>query len=139
PAAYVEFEALDKRYSAIGNDPAEEESLDALKKDFEALLAKAREEGRVSGLVPAIEMRLQTIAVRQDALRDLRAVQAMRQEMEKRQQALEAESQELAERVASSKVTVYTAVGVLQPSTLQVGSSPIFRLCDPGNGRTIIY
>ncbi len=139
PAVYVEFEELDKRYSAVGNDPVEEQPLEELKQAFQALLAKAKEEGRVGGLVPAIEMRLRTIEVRQEALQDLRAVQAMREEMDKRQKMLEAESQELAERVENSKVTVYTAVGVLQPSTLQVGSTPIFRLCDPGNGRTIIY
>ena len=65
----------------------------------------------------------------------------MRDEMAQRQKALEAEQEELTQRVQRGNIEVFTAVGQLRPSSLQVGSGQhtLFRLVDPDTQRTVIY
>jgi hypothetical protein len=36
-------------------------------------------------------------------------------------------------------VKYYTAVGTLRPSSVQSGSTTLYRLTDPANGRTVVY
>ena len=52
---------------------------------------------------------------------------------------MQAEQQELAERLEQQEVQVFTAVGELQPSSLQIGGGTLYRLVDPATGRTEIY
>ena len=139
PALLTDFMELDARYNEMAKLSLEEQPLEELKGEYNALLERATAESMVTSLVPAIKARIETIELRQAALQDLVAMQAMRQQMAQRQQAMEAEQDELAERAASAKVTVYAAVGQLRPSTLQVGGGALYRLCDPATGRTMIY
>lgn len=139
PAHLVEFKELDARYTEAAKLPLEEQPLEQLKQEYSAMLARADADPTMDSIVSSLQARIQTIELRQEALQDLLAVQAMREQMAKRQQSLEAENTELAERAQSAKVTVYAAVGQLMPSTLQVGGGSLFRLCDPATGRTMIY
>ncbi len=43
------------------------------------------------------------------------------------------------ERLKTEDVEIYTAVGTLQPSSLQLGGTLLYRLTDPATGRTVIY
>ena len=66
---------------------------------------------------------------------------AMRKQQEKTNQkldALRAERAAIEDRMASG-LTVYTALGTLQASTLQIGSGTLYRLTDPGTGRALCY
>lgn len=139
PAYLVEFKELDARYTEAAKLPLEEQPLEQLKQEYSAMLARAEADPTMDSILTSLKARIQTIELRQEALQDLLAVQAMREQMARRQQSLEAENQELAERAQSAKVTVYAAVGQLMPSTLQVGGGSLFRLCDPATGRTMIY
>lgn len=139
PALVTEFKALDDRYITSTELPLEEQPLEELKTEYEALLEAARDNAAASTIVPVIEARLQTIVIRQEAMQDLQAMQAMRKQLADSQQALEVEQQELSERAEMRNITIYRAVGEIRSSSLQVGGGSLFRLCDPGNGRTIIY
>ena len=137
----AEFEALNERYLVEAEKPLAEQPLDALEADYTALVARATEAGDASSkaLIPIIETRLKTIAIRRTALDDLRAVEEMRDRLATRQLELQAEKEELAERAERANVQVYEAVGLLVPSTLQVRDGVLFRLCDPETRRTVIY
>jgi hypothetical protein len=139
PAILTEFSELDARYTEAAKLPLEEQPLEELKQEYAAMLEKAQADPGMQTIVSAIQARIDTITLRQEALQDLLAMQAMREQMAKRQQSLEAEQEELAVRAQGAKVTFYAAVGQLRPSTLQVGGGSLFRLCDPANGRTMIY
>ena len=140
PAAEARFREIDARYIEAAQRPLEEQPLESLKQEYDTLLAEAKADPALAALVPLVEARVQTIALRQEALQDLQAIQAMRQQMDQRQKSLDAEQSELAERAKDAKVVVYAAVGQLQPSSLQVGGGgTLYRLCDPATGRTLIY
>jgi uncharacterized protein YgiM (DUF1202 family) len=70
-----------------------------------------------------------------------RILEARKLETESAQKelALQAEQQELSERLKTEDVEIYTAVGTLQPSSLQLGGALLYRLTDPATGRTVIY
>ncbi len=143
-ALLAEFEALNERYLVEAEKPLVEQPLDTLEADYTALVASATEMGEAGdasakALIPIIETRLKTIAIRRTALDDLRAVEAMRDRLADRQLELQAEKEELAERAERANVQVYEAVGLLVPSTLQVRGGTLFRLCDPETRRTVIY
>jgi hypothetical protein len=59
--------------------------------------------------------------------------------MQKKEIALQAERKELEERGQALDVALYTAVGDLQTSSLQLGNKMLYRLTDPANGRTVCY
>ena len=52
---------------------------------------------------------------------------------------MKAEQEELTARIKANEVTVYSAIGTLRTSSLQQGSGILYRLTDPGNGRTLVY
>lgn len=139
PAILAEIRDLDARYAEAAKLPLEEQPLEALKQEYAAKLAIAEADPSLASAVDALQARVNAITFRQEALQDLLALQAMREEKAKRQKVLAEEERELAERAEQARVTVYAAVGQLQPSTLQVGAGSLFRLCDPATGRTLIY
>ncbi len=139
PAILGAIRELDERYARATELPLEQQPLDELREGYAAQLAAAEADPAMTAAIPALKTRLQTIELRQEVLEDLRQMQAMRDTMQQREQAIDAEKQELAQRAESAKVSKFTAVGQLQASTLQIGSGSLFRLCDPANGRTLIY
>ena len=133
------FKTLDARYVDSAAKPLEAQPLAELRGEYESLLAAAKTDPAGAAITPVIEARLKTLEIRQEALGDLESIQAMREAMVKRQRALEAEQDELASRKQQGNVTMYAAVGQLQPSSLQAGQGALYRLCDPATGRTLIY
>ena len=79
------------------------------------------------------------IKARFSAQAELIKLQAGQSDLKQKQMALEAEQQELQKRLAEKTVKVYTAVGTLQPSSLQQGTVTLYRITDPATGRTICY
>ena len=63
----------------------------------------------------------------------------MQAESAKRQQALKAEQQELADQIKKNDVALYAAVGTLRTSSFQSGQTTLYRLTDPQTGRTVVY
>ena len=139
PALVEAFRALDARYVDEAAKPLEEQPLADLRSQYADMLARTADDPAGPAVKPLIEARLKTIEIRQAALDDLRSIQSMREQMVKRQQALQAEQGELATRAQRGNVTMYAAVGQLQPSSLQIGGGSLYRLCDPQTGRTLVY
>ena len=86
-----------------------------------------------------VNIRIATLQARADNKAKLVEIQKLQKVAAARQLALQAEQQELAERLKSQAIQVYAAVGTLQPSSLQVGGGTLYRLVDPATGRTEIY
>ena len=139
PSLVEAFRDLDARYVDAAALPLEQQPLAELKAEYEQLLAGAGADPAGAAIKPLIEARLKTIDIRQTALTDLKSIQSMREQMVARQQALAAEQDELATRAKRGNVTMYAAVGQVQPSSLQIGGGSLYRLCDPATGRTLIY
>ncbi len=144
-ALLTRFEEVDAYYAEQATLPLAEQPLDELTEQYQSLLDEAAttDSPVARGLLPLIETRLKTLAVRQAALSELFAIQEMRAEVADRHQALRAERAELAAQVEAARVEVYEAVGELRPSSLRPrGAAPgtrLFRLCDPQTKRTLIY
>ncbi len=141
PAILERFESIDALYQEQAELPLSEQPLEQLQADYTLLLedARAAEIGMGKELAPIIEARIKTIQIRRDALADLEAIRELREGVEERRLALEAEREELVERVELGKIELYEAVGELQPSSLQVSDGTLFRLVDPETKRTLIY
>jgi hypothetical protein len=60
-------------------------------------------------------------------------------EMRNRQLSLQAEREELEQRIKATGINYYTAVGTLRISSLQQGNAMLYRLTDPNTGRTLLY
>ncbi|MEL7240580.1 MAG: hypothetical protein AAGK78_17110, partial [Planctomycetota bacterium] len=143
PLIATRFAEVDAKYTASVDAPLEEQPLEELLTEYTALLAEAEtsDEPGAAGIVPLVKARLATIEIRKGALDDLIAMQNLREQMSDRQRALQAEQEELTQRVERGNIAVYTAVGQLRPSSLQVGPAKhtLFRLVDPSSQRTVIY
>ena len=130
------FEALEDRFQEASAKPIEEQSLDELLADYEKL---AKSPDLTNWLTRAIDARLQAVKVRKEARDGFAAVQKKQQELRQQRQALVSEQEELQERIKANDVKIFTAVGVLRTSSLQLGPETLFRLTDPQTGRTVVY
>jgi hypothetical protein len=85
------------------------------------------------------DFRLQVLGVRRSAQERLDEIHELDQQTAARTLALTAENEELQQRMDQERLDIYTAVGTLQPSSLQFGAQTLYRLTDPANGRTVVY
>lgn len=135
--AQVQFDKLDADLRAASAKPLAQQPLADLKKQYEQLIAGNQLPGSLQQLA---QQRLALIDQQIKALADLDKIRSEHEAMNQKQKALQAEQNELQERLASHDVQVYAAVGTLWPSSLQVGTGgTLYRLTDPANGRTLVY
>jgi uncharacterized protein YgiM (DUF1202 family) len=133
----AEFHSLETEFTTISQKPLADQPAADLLSRYEAL-------AKTTGIAPEVkhmaDFRAATLKVRVDAQQRLADVQRMEAESASRTQALKAEKEELENRLNVNRVTVYSAVGTVQPSSLQfnVGET-LYRLTDPGTGRTVAY
>lgn len=135
--AQVQFDKLDAELRAAASKPLEQQSLVELKKQYEQLIAGNQLPGSLQRLA---QQRLALVDQQLTALAELTKIRNEHEAMNQKQMALQAEQAELQTRLASHDVQVYSAVGTLWTSSLQVGSGgTLYRLTDPANGRTLVY
>jgi len=79
-----------------------------------------------------------SLRVKAHAQSELLALRKGQQDTDSKLAALRAEQSEIQQRL-TDKIISYTAVGQLQPSTLQNGGGTLYRLTDPASGRTLCY
>ncbi len=135
-SATAEYDALEAEFLAFSNEPLEEQPLADAEKRYEALKAEAT---LPESMKRVVDIRLITVKTRIEAREQYLAVKDMQKQMEERKLAMTAEKKELEERIEKNKVDVYTAVGTLRTSSLQSGPKVLYRLTDPGSGRTLVY
>jgi hypothetical protein len=130
---FTRYEAL---FAEVSKQPLDQQPLDDLMTKYQSI---AKSDGLSEELKNVVAIRIAILKGRMDNKVKLVEVQQLQKQAAQRQLALQAEQQELAERLKHEEVKVFTAVGELEPSSLQIGGGTLYRLVDPATGRTEIY
>ncbi len=130
------FDKSEAEYSTASAKPLDQQPLAEMIKQYEALAASDKLPNTLHRIA---ETRLVTLKLREKAATELAAAKTAQEQLHKRQVALQGERKELEEQLAAKGVSIYTAVGELQSSNLQLGNHMLYRLTDPANGRTVCY
>ena len=136
PSADELFAKYEASFTEISKQPLDSQPLDQMITDYQSI---AQSDQLSDELKSVVRIRIATLQGRQDNKVKLVEMQRLEKVAADRQLALQAEQQELAERLKSSQIQVFVAVGQLQPSSLQIGGGTLYRLVDPSTGRTEIY
>ncbi|HEX2973148.1 MAG TPA: hypothetical protein VHP11_12500, partial [Tepidisphaeraceae bacterium] len=131
----TEFDRLEAALRASLEQRLEEQPLAELIKGYEKIIQSdylSVPMRRIS------EIRLLGLRGKYQAQQELLATRKQQQEMTDRINAIRAEREALEQKM-SGNVIMYTAVGKLQPSTLQVGTGTLYRMVDPNTSRTVCY
>jgi uncharacterized protein YgiM (DUF1202 family) len=135
-AAEAAYDKAEQSYLSTRTQPIEQQPVADLVKQYEAL---AKSDALPESMRRVAESRLGGLKARAVAQAEIQKLKAAESTFKQRQRALVAEQEELQKRIAETTVKVYTAVGTLQPSSLQVGQGTLFRITDPATGRTVCY
>jgi len=133
-AAGTEYDKADADYTALADKPLADQPLDDLIARYTAL---TQNPNLPVTLRRTAQARLANLKSRQDAQKDLLAVQKSQQESNERLAKLRSEQQELAAKIRGEQF--YTAVGTLLPSEIQQDGVNLYRLADPATSRTVVY
>jgi uncharacterized protein YgiM (DUF1202 family) len=132
--AEAEFDRLEAALKTSLEKPLAEQPVDELLQGYETLVKNQNLSitmRRIS-YIRAIGLKTKT-----QAKTDLLATRKQQAESTARIDALQAQRQAVEQKLAG--LTVYTAVGKLQSSTLQVGAGTLYRLTDPATNHTLCY
>jgi hypothetical protein len=130
---FAQYEAT---FDQISKQTLDSQPVDELMGKYQTIANSATLSDELKSVV---NIRIATLKARLDNKAKLVEIQRLEKLAQARQLALQAEQQELAERLKQSQIQVFVAVGQLQPSSLQVGGGTLYRLVDPATGRTEIY
>ena len=136
PTADAKFDSLETQFLDATNLPLDQQPVDKLLTDYVALSTDA---SLPTSMHRIVDMRVSTLQLRSDARTQYLAAQKMQADAKARQLALKAENDELAQRVKSQEISIFTALGTLRISSLQQSGTTMYRLTDPGTGRTLLY
>jgi uncharacterized protein YgiM (DUF1202 family) len=130
------FTQYENTFADVSKQPLDQQPLDDLIAKYQTISGSEQLSDELKNVVT---IRIATLKGRLDNKAKLVEVRKLEKLAAARQLALQAEQQELTERLKSEQVQVFTAVGELQPSSLQIGGGTLYRLVDPATGRTEIY
>jgi len=130
------FGKYEQEFTELSKKPLAEQSLGDLTAKYQTI-AKAPDLS--DELKRVVQLRIATLNGRAQSQTRLIEARKIEKEAAQKQLVLQAEQQELAERLKQTEVDIFAAVGTLQPSSLQVGGGTLYRLTDPDTGRTMIY
>jgi hypothetical protein len=139
PAALSAIEKLQKleaEFSEASKKPLQDQPVAELLAGYQELAATP---GVADSTRKIADVRAATLKIRQEMHEQYLAVQEQREKLRDQQVARDAERQELEQRLKETEVQIFTAVGTLRPSSLQVSRTQLYRLTDPANGRTVCY
>lgn len=136
PTADELFTKYESAFTELSKQPLDSQPLDEMISNYQSI---AQSDQLSDELKSVVKIRIATLQARQDNKVKLVEMQRLEKVAADRQLALQAEQQELAERLKASQLQVFVAVGQLQPSSLQIGGGTLYRLVDPSTGRTEIY
>lgn len=134
--AEIEFDRLEALYAQASQRPLDEQPIAELLNGYEALAANG---SLPESMRRICDFKISVLKARAEALADFLGAKKVQEDMKQKQMALQAEQQELEQRIRKTDVQFYTAVGTLRASSLQQGQQTLYRLTDPANGRTVIY
>ena len=134
--ALAEFDKLEQEYADSNKKPILEQPLGELLNGYK----KVTESDELpSSMRQIAQIRIASLQTRNEAREKFLAVQTEEKKMAAKQQSLVAERGEIEERIKQNNLEIFTAVGTLRTSSLQIGNTMLYRLTDPGTGRTVAY
>ncbi len=136
PSAEELFGQFEADFIALSRQPLGDQNIAALSAKYQSI---AKADDLSDTLKQVVQLRIATLAARTESQKKLAEARRLQREAEQKQLALTAEQQELQERLKASDVEIFTAVGTLQPSSLQIGGGTLYRLTDPATGHTVVY
>ena len=135
--AEAEFDQAEADLYASRNLPVNEMPAESLLQRYEAL---ARTDKLPESMRRVAEARVPGLQARATAKAEIARLRNGEESLRQKQVALKAEQEELQRRIAERTIKIYTAVGTLQPSSLQRGAGgTLYRITDPSTGRTVCY
>ncbi|MCS7033868.1 MAG: hypothetical protein NZ561_07715, partial [Phycisphaerae bacterium] len=135
-SADIEFDRLEAELREAAKLPITQQPVPRLLEAYQKLLTSP---DLPESMRRIAEHRVQTLTVHNQTYQMALAHQAELADREARRRALQAEGDELMERLKKTGILFYAAVGTLRPSTLQGGEGTLYRLTDPVTGRTVVY
>jgi len=136
PSADEKFNDVETAFLAATKLPLDQQPIGTLISQYTDLSSNS---ALPSSLRRIADRRVSTLKIRAAAQKDLLETQKMKAEAAARELALKTENEELVDRVKKTEITMYAAVGTLRISSLQQSGATMYRLTDPGTGRTLLY
>jgi hypothetical protein len=138
PAALTaKLEDLEVKFKEASGKPLVDQPLEELTSGYTSVSTQPAITKQMRRIVDA---RLAALRVRTEARESYLVLKKNQSDVETKRQALAAEREELQERIKQTDVKVFTAVGTLRTSSLQLGGTgTLYRLTDPETGRTVVY
>jgi len=134
-AVEAEFDRLEAQFAGLAGKPLDAAPIPELLAGYEGLL---KNDHLPASMRRVAQAKAAALRIKAQARTELLALRKADDETSAKLAALAAEREQLKQKLADG-VIAYTAVGLLQPSTLQNGSQTLYRLVDPANGRTLCY
>lgn len=136
PTAEELFGKYEQEFTELSKQPLADQSLGDLTTKYQSI---EKSPDLSDELKRVVQLRLATLTGRAQSQTKLLEARKIEKEAAQKQLVLQAEQQELTERLKQTEVQIFAAVGTLEPSSLQVGGGTLYRLTDPDSGRTMIY
>jgi len=136
PSAEELFGKYEAQFATMSKQPLADQAVDDLSGKYQSI---AKADALSDTLRAVVQFRISTLEARAQSKAKLLEARRLEKDAAQKQLVLQAEQQELAERLKQSEVQIYTAVGTLQPSSLQLGGATLYRLTDPATVRTVVY
>ncbi|HEX8525008.1 MAG TPA: SH3 domain-containing protein [Tepidisphaeraceae bacterium] len=136
PSIEVTFNKLEADFSSASAKSIDEQPVTELLSQYKKMLA---DNSLPESMKRVADFRVRTLTARAQAKEQFAQVQKLQEESKKRQQALKAEQEEIAQTIKKNNVTLYAAVGTLRTSSFQNDKTTLYRLTDPDTGRTVVY
>ncbi|MBC7784491.1 MAG: SH3 domain-containing protein, partial [Burkholderiales bacterium] len=130
------FDVLDARFEAASRLPLEEQPVDELLASYQKVISDKKVP---ESMLRIAEFRLKGLNVRRDARAQYLETRKVRDDLANRAKPIEAEGQEIDQRIKDAQVQQFTAVGTLRQSAVPYGGRTLYRLTDPTTGRTVVY
>jgi hypothetical protein len=135
-AAQAEFDQLEATFATESAKPLENQDPATLSASYDKL---AKGGSLPDSLRQIAQYKAASLKARADDRAEYLVVKKEQDDMKAKVAALRAERDELEVRVKANEIKAYAAVGTLRASSLQQGAQMLYRLTDPGSGRTVIY
>ena len=129
------FDRLDGQWATAQVQSLEQMPVEELLAGYEGIL---KDPHLAVSMRRTAEVRVASLRIKNRAKQEYLSTMQQQQEAMRRIEALRAQRQIVETRLANS-ISLYTAVGSLQPSTLQLGKETLYRLTDPSTGRSLCY
>jgi hypothetical protein len=135
-AAEAAFEQLETEYGQASLQPIDQQPIEKLLAGYQKLVG---DQALPESMLRIAEFKVSVLQTRKEARDEWLATRAAQEQMRQKQMALQAEREEIEQRVRQAQVQFFNAVGTLRVSSVQGGGPTLYRLTDPANGRTIVY